>query len=245
MDLGEFLEKDMMNFLDSRIEKKDHNVVDREEEYGLYMNRDYLKELDSALDNDELTKAKKLFDELKNYYNSLPKNSIERKKIYSVLEKMYAKIEAYVDMKDRNRVQPTTVREVIVERSAPLIGKTKIEKIMENTNYLTEDIAKEMGNLGEKVSNVEREVSSLREGLTKKDDKKIKDFKESFNIPDQNLAPMTPVATMSAYEVSENKEEKSLLKVPSPMPALTESDKLALSSDKTLKKGSDKTILTS
>jgi len=73
MDLGEFFGKRHDEFPRFQNREEDHNVVDREEEYGLYMNRDYLKELDSALDNDELTKAKKLFDELKNYYNSLPK----------------------------------------------------------------------------------------------------------------------------------------------------------------------------
>lgn len=102
MDFEQFLDKDILNFLDSKIEHKGKNLIDREEEYGLYISKDYVKELNTALDNDELTKAKRLFDELKDDYNKLPKNSLERKKIYVVLEQMFAKIEAYVKMHDHH-----------------------------------------------------------------------------------------------------------------------------------------------
>jgi len=100
MEFEQYLEKDILNFLDSKIYKKENTSVDREEEYGLYLTKDYLKELNYALDNDELTRAKKLFDELKTNYSRLPKSSVERKKIYSLLEKMYEKIQNYVKIKE-------------------------------------------------------------------------------------------------------------------------------------------------
>jgi len=100
MELEQYLERDIITFLDSKITKKEKNIIDREEDYGLYLTKDYVKELTYALDNDELTKAKKLFDELKGNYAQLPKNSIERKKIYSLLEKMYEKIQNYVKIKE-------------------------------------------------------------------------------------------------------------------------------------------------
>jgi len=100
MDFEQYLEKDILTFLDSKIEHKDNTAMDREEEYGLYLTKDYLKELNYALDNDELTKAKKLFDELKSAYSRLPKTSSERKKIYTLLEKMYGKIQNYVKIKE-------------------------------------------------------------------------------------------------------------------------------------------------
>ena len=65
MDFEQYLERDILTFLDSKIYKKESTSIDREEEYGLYLTKDYLKELNYALDNDELTRAKKLFDELK------------------------------------------------------------------------------------------------------------------------------------------------------------------------------------
>jgi tetratricopeptide (TPR) repeat protein len=100
MEFEQYLERDILTFLDSKIYKKENTSVDREEEYGLYLTKDYLKELNYALDNDELTRAKKLFDELKVNYSRLPKSSVERKKIYSLLEKMYEKIQNYVRIKE-------------------------------------------------------------------------------------------------------------------------------------------------
>jgi thioredoxin-like negative regulator of GroEL len=100
MELEQYLERDIITFLDSKMDKDEKNVIDREEDYGLYLTRDYLKDISYALDNDELTKAKKLFDELKINYSRLPKNSVERKKIYSILEKMYEKIQNYVKIKE-------------------------------------------------------------------------------------------------------------------------------------------------
>jgi len=100
MEFEQYLERDILTFLDSKIYKKENTSIDREEEYGLYLTKDYLKELNYALDNDELTRAKKLFDELKANYSRLPKSSVERKKIYSLLEKMYEKIQNYVRIKE-------------------------------------------------------------------------------------------------------------------------------------------------
>ena len=100
MEFEQYLERDIITFLDSKIEKKDSTNVDREEEYGIYLMRDYLKELSYALDNDELTKAKKLFDELKQNYSRIPKSSLQRKKMYTLLEKMYEKIQNYVKIKE-------------------------------------------------------------------------------------------------------------------------------------------------
>lgn len=100
MDFEQYLEKDIITFLDGKIFKKENVLIDREEEYGIYMARDYLKELSYALDNEELTKAKRLFDDLKAKFSMLPKNSLERKKVYALLEKMYDKIQNYVKIQE-------------------------------------------------------------------------------------------------------------------------------------------------
>jgi len=100
MELEQFLERNMLFFLDSKTEKKSRGSSDSEEEYGLYLTRDYISELTRALDRDELSKAKRIFDDLKDYYNKLPEDSLERKKIYVLLEQMYSKIEEYVHLRD-------------------------------------------------------------------------------------------------------------------------------------------------
>jgi len=129
MELEQYLEKDIIAFLESKAVRKEGAVIDREEEYGLYITKDYLKELNYALDNDELTKAKKLFDELKSAYSRLPKSSSERKKIYSLLEKMYDKIQNYVNIKE-GRIEvikqgDSEIQRNRTERFSELSGKGK------------------------------------------------------------------------------------------------------------------------
>lgn len=99
MDLDTFLEKDIILFLENKKGKKAITNIDREDEYGLYLSKDYLKELEHLLEKDEITEAQKLFDELRDHYNKLPKGSLEGKKVYSILEQMYSKIQTYLKLR--------------------------------------------------------------------------------------------------------------------------------------------------
>ena len=106
MDIDEFLEKDIIHFLEQRKEKPTANA-DREEDYGLYLTKDYLKEAANYLNRDELIEAQKLFDELRLHYNSLPKESLESKKVYSMLEQMYTKIDIYLKLRSASeKIRP-------------------------------------------------------------------------------------------------------------------------------------------
>lgn len=133
MDFEQYLEKDIITFLDGKIEKKENVLIDREEEYGIYMAKDYLKELSYALDNEELTKAKRLFDDLKLRFSTLPKNSLERKKVYSLLEKMYAKIQNYVKIKEGKieviKQGDSEVFKDTTEKFADIAGKIAVNKV--------------------------------------------------------------------------------------------------------------------
>jgi tetratricopeptide (TPR) repeat protein len=142
MEFEQYLERDILTFLDSKIYKKENTSIDREEEYGLYLTKDYLKELNYALDNDELTRAKKLFDELKANYSRLPKSSVERKKIYSLLEKMYEKIQNYVRIKEgKIEVIKQGDMEVFKDNTEKFSSLTdKMEKTLHETTL--EDIKK-------------------------------------------------------------------------------------------------------
>jgi tetratricopeptide (TPR) repeat protein len=159
MEFDQFLEKDILSFLDGKIEHKHKGAVDREEEYGLYLTKDYMKELTSSLDNDELTKAKKLFDELKQTYNNLPKNSLERKKIYTLLEQMYAKIEAYVQMRTRSGSGtsiPLVISQVVESKDKGHVNTLDMQSsILEN----------QLEGLDKKFSATENEVSVLKTEL--------------------------------------------------------------------------------
>lgn len=98
MDIEHFLESDIIAFLDTRVEQKGQIGLDREEEFGFYLTRDYMKEVTSALDNDEMTRASKIFNELREHYVTLPQESLEKKKIYALLEQMYGEIKKYADI---------------------------------------------------------------------------------------------------------------------------------------------------
>ncbi|MGV8150185.1 MAG: hypothetical protein ACP5NV_00480 [Candidatus Woesearchaeota archaeon] len=99
MELGDFLERDIIHFLEQKREKKQTMLIDREEDYGIYLTKDYLKEVSRLLDKDELTGAQRLFEELREKYFELPKDTLESKNVYAILEQMYAKIDAYVKLR--------------------------------------------------------------------------------------------------------------------------------------------------
>ncbi|MGV8086134.1 MAG: hypothetical protein ACP5N1_00750 [Candidatus Woesearchaeota archaeon] len=185
MEFEQYLERDILAFLDSKMQHKNGPNIDREEEYGLYLTKDYLKELNYALDNDELTKAKRLFDELKLNYSKLPRKSIERKKIYALLEKMYEKIQDYVKIKE-GRI------EIIREGGSEIFkDKTDVFKDITPKKDPTELIFENFGNNEPEpkkseliiVTNgkVSDELKSIAENSLKQDKQNVKEDKISFN----------------------------------------------------------------
>ncbi len=102
MDFEQFLEQDIITFLEGKVEKKEKTNIAREEDYGLYLTKDYVKELEQALANDNMSRAKALFDELKDIYNHY-NQPVGKKKIYLILDEMYAHITHYVDETARKR----------------------------------------------------------------------------------------------------------------------------------------------
>jgi hypothetical protein len=167
MEFEQYLEKDIIIFLEGKTDKKVNVVIDREEEYGVYLTRDYLKELSYALDNDELTKAKKLFDELKVTFSRLAKNSIERKKTYALLEKMYEKIQNYVKIKE-GKIE-------IIKQGESEIHKDPMDKFTEISSSALSDqvkISPELSKEFESETNAELPIHS---GKNKDSKKKNKD----------------------------------------------------------------------
>ncbi len=105
MELSEFLKSEIGHYLDSRKEiQKEKTAFAREEEFKIFnAQKDYLKDLDQALENDNLDAAKKLFDELKGHFQQVKPESQDQKKIYKILIIMRQKIKQYIDKKDVSR----------------------------------------------------------------------------------------------------------------------------------------------
>ncbi|MBN2422472.1 hypothetical protein JXB41_04555 [Candidatus Woesearchaeota archaeon] len=102
MELEQFIENSIIRFLDTKIENRpERGKKIREEETGLFdFQKDYVKELNNALEKYNLAKARELFRELKERYKSLPKTDINREKIYSILAEMSTAVKEYVSRKD-------------------------------------------------------------------------------------------------------------------------------------------------
>lgn len=65
----------------------------RTEELSLFsVDKDYAKETDEALADQNYNKAKRIFDDLREAYNGLKGDDERREKIYAILEEVYAKI---------------------------------------------------------------------------------------------------------------------------------------------------------
>ena len=94
MELSKFLQQDIMEFLEKKSsEQREHRGRLRSEEFGLFsIEKDYAKETDQALEEQDYTKAKRIFDELREAYNGLRGDNEKREKIYAILEEVYAKI---------------------------------------------------------------------------------------------------------------------------------------------------------
>lgn len=154
MELDEFLERDIIHFLEERKEKKVGGpTADREEDYGLYLTKDYLKEVTRALEKDEITSAQKLFDELRTHYETLPKTSLEAKKIYSILEQSYSKINAYTQLK--GNVQSIKTFDDVLDKGFQ-------GSIHQKIHQTTTKIDKKIDNIDEKLTTFGRDVKELK-----------------------------------------------------------------------------------
>ena len=106
MDLGDFLEQDMIMFLDAQVEemraKKEvakPMIYDDADFYSIQ--RDYGKEVRAALDDDNLAKAKHIFDDLKDLYNKIPTKNANKRKAYLILEELYTIIKNYLEKRNK------------------------------------------------------------------------------------------------------------------------------------------------
>ncbi|HGJ65159.1 TPA: hypothetical protein ENS27_07185 [bacterium] len=157
MELDEFLEKDIIHFLEEKKEKKSGGpTLDREEDYGLYLTKDYIKEVTRALEKDEITEAQRLFNELKAHYDTLPKSGLEAKKIYSILEQLYSKINAYNQLKGNVQV---------IKTFDDALGRGFQGSIPQKIHQTTTKIDKKIDNIDLKLTAFGKDVKDLKNTL--------------------------------------------------------------------------------
>jgi len=112
MEFEKFMETKMTEFLD----KKSNEVTDREnrsreEEFSMFeITSDYSREINDALKDGNLIKAKQILEEVKNKYVQAADNTISKKRLYTIMEEIYEKIKDFEEGSgDKSLLQ--TIRE--------------------------------------------------------------------------------------------------------------------------------------
>jgi hypothetical protein len=113
MDFDKFIEKDILEFLDQQamlVAEKAAGL--REEEFDLYeINKDYSKDIDSALKEEDLKKAQKIFEDIKNRYMAAPSNSLSKKRLYIIMEEIFERIKDYETKEEGKKSLFETIRD--------------------------------------------------------------------------------------------------------------------------------------
>ena len=142
MDLDKFLEDNIIEFIDNKTDKTKKIDIASEEDYGIYIKKDYIKELTKHLENDELTRAKNLFNELNETYSKLPDNSTIKKTIYEILYQMSEFIKKYIQSKQgvQTPLPQTAENKKTIENKKQQLGKKQdtdqnIEELYQRAMY--------------------------------------------------------------------------------------------------------------
>jgi len=113
MDFDKFLEKDIIEFLDEQamlVAEKAAGL--REEEFDMYeITQDYSKEINEALKERDLRKAQKVFEDVKNRYLKAPENSLNKKRLYIIMEEIYERIKDYEAKEEGKKSFFETIKE--------------------------------------------------------------------------------------------------------------------------------------
>jgi hypothetical protein len=113
MNFDKFIEKDIIDFLDKKADEMANKAAAvREEEFDLYeITEDYSKEINDALRENDLLKAQRIFEEVKNRYLQAPDTSANKKRWYMIMEEVYEKIKDYENKEEGKKNLFETIRE--------------------------------------------------------------------------------------------------------------------------------------
>ncbi|MEM4260229.1 MAG: hypothetical protein QXG00_03260 [Candidatus Woesearchaeota archaeon] len=101
-NLDEYIENDIISFLESKTQGISKKGIVRDEEINLYSTkqRDYEKEIEQSLKEENILKAKSIFEDLKNDYLQANNNS-NKKKLLKIMEVVHKKIKHHIEKKEK------------------------------------------------------------------------------------------------------------------------------------------------
>ena len=97
MEFEKFIETDIGKFLDSKAaELANQAAIMREEEFSMFeITSDYTKELNDALKEGNVVKAKQILEEVKDKYMQATDGTISKKRLYNIMEGIYEQIKDF------------------------------------------------------------------------------------------------------------------------------------------------------
>lgn len=162
--IEELFEEDIQRFLDERIgfvaEKR--KVIRAEEQNVFSLQKDYVKEVEKALEKNNVDKAKKLFEELKSHYVKLKYSDIDKAKIFRTLDAVHLKIKNYLISKQKEKDIFQEIKDFEVQEASL---QKKGDKLNELLLLFTELDALVKGNEMEKAKEKAKKVIAIYNSL--------------------------------------------------------------------------------
>ncbi len=217
MNLEEWIQNDMVQFIKKNEPKKIQKTSIRHEDLAIFEKVDFEKRIARALEQQRYTEAKATFTELKNAFLSIPKDHYqERVHLYRVMQRCYRKIYDYVA--DQYKTQRLLYRmdqkeDVFDEQVAPKDLKhntsgapaPNIEELMFKKN--TEQI--HMPSHEEGVIQKETELFPLPEQVANPDFEPQKEIHIIEHVPQKTIQSNRELLHKANASISEHAPEWS------------------------------------
>lgn len=134
MDFDKFMERDMIEFLDEKsMQRAEKTAGLREEEFDLYeITQDYTKDIKQALQDKDLRKAQKVFEDVKEKYNKAPQNSLSKKRLYIIMEEIFERIKDFEEKEEGEKSLFETIKEYEEKglfKKPEAVGKQKQKEV--------------------------------------------------------------------------------------------------------------------
>jgi hypothetical protein len=97
MEIGEFIEQDILIFLDDRVDSEKAPERNIPIASTLYLTRDYEKELNQAIAQNQPATAKDVLHALKEQFDAAPQGSPEKEQLKALLTSLYEKFKDFLD----------------------------------------------------------------------------------------------------------------------------------------------------
>jgi len=114
MEINEFIEQDILVFLDERLDKAEAATAMRKASFTstVFIIRDYEKELNAALDKQDLVEAKKVLAALKQQFDECPTGTQDKQQLKALLIMLYDRFKDQLDVQNSfanldTRARPT------------------------------------------------------------------------------------------------------------------------------------------